>query len=82
MKTKFLSIFLLFLLISSMLSYMSRKAVYGAGISVEGMEGAELQTKQKPQQDYWKTLISRDPKSLGLKEDKTLKKLLEQPHIK
>ena len=37
---------------------------------------------EKPKYDYMSTLLSRDTKPLGLKEDLALKKLMKQPSIK
>lgn len=39
----------------------------------------ENNINQKPKYDYMSTFLSRNTKPLGLKEDKTLQKLLKQP---
>jgi hypothetical protein len=40
------------------------------------------QTPKKPKYDYMSTFLSRDTEPLGLKENITLRKFLEQPSIK
>jgi hypothetical protein len=40
------------------------------------------QTSKKPKYDYMSTFLSRDTEPLGLKENITLKRFLEQPSIK
>lgn len=82
MKDKFLSFIFLFLLVSSVASYfhINNPASFEASLSSES--AAAWQTEKKPRQDYMKTLLSRNTKPLGLKENKTLNTLLEQPHIK
>lgn len=67
MKDKILSLIALLLLASSILT---------------GVHGAGRQTEKKPRQEYMTKLLSRDTKPLGLRENKTLRKLLDQPHIK
>jgi hypothetical protein len=40
------------------------------------------QTSKKPRNDYMSTFLSRDTEPLGLRENITLKRYLEQPSIK
>jgi len=82
MKSKVLSVVLLILLISSFLSYASRYAPYhSAFFSVDDYR-VEPQTEKPPKQDIMKRFLGRGTEPLGLKESKTLNKLLEQPQIK
>lgn len=82
MKSKVLSIVLLILLISSFLSYSSRYTPnHTTFFSADGHK-TKLQTEKRSKQDYMKRLLGRDTDPLGLKENKPLKQLLEQPRIK
>ncbi len=78
MKSKGLSIVLLILLIFSFLSYASRYTPNHRAFFSANNHRTELQTEK----DYMKRLLGRDTDPLGLKENKPLEQLLEQPQIK
>jgi hypothetical protein len=63
------------------LSFTLKKIGFSA-TSLFSKVNAEPQTPQKPRYDYMSTFLSRDTEPLGLRENVTLKRFLEQPSIK
>jgi lipopolysaccharide export LptBFGC system permease protein LptF len=81
-KNKILVTFLLFLLISLVLPYsIDRKSSYADAL-IEVKLMLSPQTIPKPENDYMSTILSRNTKPLGLKENLTLQRYLDQPTIK
>jgi hypothetical protein len=81
-KNKIFVVFLLFLLISLVLPYsLERNNSYA-----DAPDGSKMmlspQTVPKPEYDYMSTILSRNTKPLGLKENPTLQRYLAQPTIK
>jgi hypothetical protein len=82
MKKRVLSFVVLFVLVSTVVSRFGAESFSLNKLSFWAETGMALQTEQKPPQDYMKKRLSRDTRSLGLEENKTLNMLLEQPRIK
>ena len=60
-------------------SGLSSKGLFLARSSASYPQGVPV---KKPKYDYMSTILSRNTKPLGLKEDSELEKLLKQPCIK
>lgn len=82
MRDRLLSLVILFVLTSTVASYFHAESPASSGLSLSKESGIALQTEKKPPQDYMQKRLSRDSKPLGLKENKALDTMLEQPHIK
>ncbi|NIM90986.1 MAG: hypothetical protein GTO17_08565 [Candidatus Aminicenantes bacterium] len=82
MKDKIISVLLLFLLlalvVSSPRNYSSTSVVAAKGPSMSPQD----YPVKKPRYDYMSTFLSRNTRPLGLKEDLTLKRLLNQHPMK
>lgn len=82
MKHKVLSVLWLILFMFSLLSYASLITPMHNTSFFSNDPRTEPQTEKPPKQDYMKRLLGRGTEPLGLKENKTLNQLLEQPQIK
>jgi len=82
MRDKFLSFIVLFVLTSTVASYHFSRSLYPSENSTDRRSDFAFQTEQKPPQDYMQKRLARDAKPLGLRENKLLNSLLDQPHIK
>ena len=82
MKNKILPGVFFFLLIS--LIFTSRSDLSSNGLFFAKSSAADPQDVpvKKPKYDYMSTILSRNTKPLGLKEDPELEKLLKQSRIK
>ena len=83
MKKKILpGVFFILLLLS--LTITSPSGLSSKGLFLAKSSGAYPQDApvKKPKYDYMSTILSRNTKPLGLKEDPELEKLLKQPCIK
>lgn len=67
-------------LVSLLASALNEQSVRSEGIT--SLRTSYPQSTKKPKYDYMSTILSRDTKPLGLKEDVALKKFLRQPTIK
>ena len=81
MRKKILLGVLFILLIS--LTFTSPSDLSSKGLFLANSPGADPQDTpvKKPKYDYMSTILSRNTKPLGLKEDPELEKLLKQPSI-
>ncbi len=82
MRNKVISAIILLLLVSLLSSFQKEKGPSPSGLFMAKTRTAHPQTSKKPKYDYMSTFLSRNTKPLGLKEDPTLKKFLQQPTIK
>ncbi len=83
MKKKILpGVFFILLLLS--LTFTSPSGLSSNGLFLAKSTAAYPQDVpvKKPKYDYMSTILSRNTKPLGLKEDPELEKLLKQPSIK
>lgn len=81
MKKGWLGIILLFLLVGFLLSSnIGNNKTTPAHLTSYKDNSPQKVTKEK--YDYMSTILSRNTEPLGLKENKVLKKLLDQPNIK
>ena len=82
MRKKILSGVFFILLIS--LTFTSPNDLSSKGLFLAKSSAAYPQdtSVKKPKYDYMSTILSRNTKPLGLKEDPELEKLLKQPSIK
>ena len=82
MKSRLLGVVLVFVLLSSFLSFSARHAsIHQTLFSTDNFR-VEPQTDPQPKQDYILRLLGRGTEPLGLKENKTLNQLLGQPQVK
>jgi hypothetical protein len=82
MNKRFLAIFVLFVFLSLFLSpHEARKAGSAAVFDVAGTSPPP-QTVKKTDNDYMSSILSRNTKPLGLKENLPLRKFLNQPSFK
>ena len=82
MKSKIITAVTLIFLISLITSIFKEKAVSATEYSLTALGAPYPQSTKKPKYDYMSTVLSRDTKPLGLKEDIILKKFLKQSNIK
>lgn len=82
MKNKILSAILSVFLVSLVFSYWEKKEYSPSERLVVNTLKAYPQTVKKPEFDYMSTILSRNTKPLGLKENPVLKKFLSQSLIK
>lgn len=82
MKKIFFSIFILIVFLSLFLSshgagkYTSSVAIYA------GKSASAPQSVKKPEYDYMSSILSRNTKPLGLKDNLPLRRFLNQPSFK
>ena len=82
MKSKIITAVTLIFLVSLITSIFKEKAVSATEYSLTALGTSYPQSTKKPKYDYMSTVLSRDTKPLGLKEDIVLKKFLKQSSIK
>lgn len=82
MRKKILSGAFFILLISLTLTSPSDLSSKGLFLAKSSDADPQDTPVKKPKYDYMSTILSRNTKPLGLKEDPELEKLLKQPSIK
>ena len=80
MKKRIISLLTLAFLLSLLASALNEHDISRKEITA--LSSSYPQTTKKPKYDYMSTILSRDTKPLGLKENIALKKFLKQPNIK
>jgi hypothetical protein len=82
MNSKIISALTILFLISLLTSAITERGLQVPVRSLTALNTHEPQTTKKTKYDYMSTVLSRDTKPLGLKEDIALKKFLRQSSIK
>lgn len=82
MKNKIISAITLIFLVSLLTSIVNERGISATELSLTASSTSHPQNTKKPKYDYMSTVLSRDTKPLGLKEDVALKKFLKQSSIK
>lgn len=82
MKNKLFSALILLHLLSFAVSTDSMSTYAFSGMFAAESSDEVPQSTQKPKFDYMSSILSRNTKPLGLKENVSLRKLLNQPSIK
>lgn len=81
-KNKIVSVLALIFLVSLLTSMVKERGISAPEFSLTASGAPPPQETKKPKYDYMSTVLSRDTKPLGLKEDIALKKFLKQSSIK
>jgi hypothetical protein len=81
-KYKIISAITLIFLVSLLTPMVRERGISATELSSIASGTAHPQETKKPKYDYMSTVLSRDTKPLGLKEDIALKKFLNQSSIK
>ncbi len=85
MTKKFLFVFILFIFFSLSLSpHVAKKGASSAAYAASDAERSSSapQTVKKPDYDYMSSILSRNTKPLGLKDNLPLRRFLNQPSFK
>jgi hypothetical protein len=82
MKKKLLFALVLFLFIPLLLSSPETKSLAFSGIYAPENNDSDPQSVKKPKFYYMSSILSRNTKPLGLIDNLTLRKFLNQPSIK
>lgn len=82
MKNRVISVLTLIFLVSLLTSILKEQGFSQGAPSLTALRASYPQSTKKPKYDYLSTVLSRDTKPLGLKEDIALKQFLKQPSIK
>jgi len=82
MKKKLLFSLFFFLFIPLLLSSPEAESLSLSGFYSPDNIDADPQSVKKPKFDYMSSILSRNTKPLGLKDNLTLRKFLSQPSIK
>lgn len=82
MKKKCFSIFILFISLSLFLSFHREGKHTSSEIIGSERAVSTPQSVKKPDYDYMSSILSRNTKPLGLKENLPLRKFLNQPSFK
>jgi hypothetical protein len=82
MKSKILSVLIIFLLLSLVVSSPRNYSSTNLILAKSPTMNPQNYPVKKPRYDYMSTFLSRNTRPLGLKEDLALKKLLNQHPIK
>lgn len=67
---------------ATILLFTLKNVAISASSLVSVKPSADPQTDKKPKYDYMSNFLSRDTEPLGLREDVSLKRFLEQPSFK
>jgi hypothetical protein len=82
MKKIFFSIFILFIFLSIFLSSHGA-GKYASSVAIYAENSASApQSVKKPEYDYMSSILSRNTKPLGLKDNLPLRRFLNQPSFK
>ena len=81
MKNKLFALFILLFLLAATVSPDNISPASNAGVFVTKSPDEIPQSTQKQKFDYMSSILSRNTKPLGLKENVSLRKLLNQPSI-
>ena len=82
MKKKLWSALLLFLFLSLILTSPEIRIFSSSGLYALEKETMDPQTVKKPEFDYMSSILSRNTKPLGLKDNLPLRRFLNQSSIK
>jgi hypothetical protein len=82
MKKKLLPAFFLFLFLSLILTSPKIKILSFDGLYALKNDHSSPQSVKKPEFDYMSSILSRNTKPLGLKDNLPLRRFLNQPSIK
>jgi hypothetical protein len=82
MRQRFLSLILALLLVSFFSLLSGKGKLSAVGYFVSSSAGSSHQEVKRPESDYMNTLLSRNTKPLGLKENPRMTRFLNQPGIK
>lgn len=82
MKKKLFSVFFLLLFLSLIQTSLEIKILSFNGLYALKMDKSSPQTVKKPEYDYMSSILSRNTKPLGLKDNVPLRRFLNQSSIK
>jgi hypothetical protein len=81
MKNKLWSVFFVFLFLLFTLNIPKIKLLSSGGLYALDNDHVNPQTVKKPEFDYMSSILSRNTKPLGLKDNLPLRRFLNQPSI-